>query len=71
MPKLREEPYYAIVFYMLLFVFTMHLTDRIDVIASCMMFREAMCFLKPLYRDCACMASDVHNGTHSSNVYGI
>ena len=28
-----------------------HLMDRIDVIVSCMIIREPMNFLKPLYRD--------------------
>ena len=48
-----------------------HLTDRIDVIVSCMIIRERISLLKPLYRDCVGMASYVHNGTHSSSVHGI
>ena len=71
MPELREEPNNAIVFYMIFFVFAMHLMHGIEFIASCMILREPMCFLKPLYRGCACMASHVHNGTHSSSVHGI
>ena len=47
------------------FVFAMHLMDRIDVIASCMIFREPMHLHKPLlYRNCASMSSHVHYGTH-------
>ena len=48
-----------------------HLMDRIDVIVSCMIIREPMSFLKPLYRDCVGMASYVHKGTHSSSVHGL
>ena len=48
-----------------------HLMDRIDVIVSCMIPREAMSLLKPLYRDCVGMAPYVHKGTHSSSVHGL
>ena len=48
-----------------------HLMDRIDVIVSCMIIREQLGLLKPLYRGCVGMASYVHNGTHSSTVHGL
>ena len=60
-PKLYEERNDAIVVYMLFLGFIILSMDRIDVIASCMIFREPMCFLKPLYRDCISVASYVHN----------
>ena len=71
MPKLSEELNDALGLYMLLFVFAINQMDCIDVIASCMIFREPMSFLKPFYRDCVSMASYVHNGTDSSSVHGI
>ena len=70
MPKLYAEPNDTIMSYMIFFEFAIHKMDRIDVTASCMIFGESMCFLKPLYRDCVGMASYVHNGTHSSSVHG-
>ena len=48
-----------------------HLMDRIEVMVSCMIFREPMSLPKPLYRDCVAMASYVHNGTHISSVHGL
>ena len=48
-----------------------HLIDCIDVIVSCMMIRKPTSLLKPLYRECVDIASYVHNGTHSSSVYGL
>ena len=48
-----------------------HSMDRIDVIVSCMIIRESMSLLKPLYQNCVGMASYVHNGTHSSSVHGL
>ena len=54
------------------FVFAMHLMDRIDVIAKCMIFCEPMHLRKPLlYRDCASISSHVQNKTHGSSVHGI
>ena len=60
-PKLHEQLNDAILLYMLFFVFAIHQMDHIDVIASCMIFREPMCLFKPLYRNCAGMGSDVHD----------
>ena len=48
-----------------------HVMDRINVIVSCMIIREPMSLLTPLYRDCVGMASYVHNGMHSSIVHGL
>ena len=48
-----------------------HLMDRMDVIVSCMIIREPVSLLKPLYRDCVGMGSYVHNGTHSSTLHGL
>ena len=48
-----------------------HLMHRIDVGVSCMIIREPMSLLKPLYRDCVGMVSYVHNRTHSSSVHGL
>ena len=48
-----------------------HLMDRINVIVSCMIIREPISLLKPLYPDCVGMASYVHNGTHSLIVHGL
>ena len=71
MPKLREESNDAIVFVCFPLCVAIHLMDRIDVIVSCMIIREPMSLLKPLYRDCVGMASHVHSGTHSSSVCGV
>ena len=46
-PKLFEEINECIVLYMICICFAIHLIERIDVIASCMIFREPMCLLKP------------------------
>ena len=52
--------------------FAMHLIDCISVVVSCMILHEAMCFFKPLYRDCASMVSMyVHDDTHNLSVHGI
>ena len=48
-----------------------HLMDRIEVMVSCMIFREPMSLLKPLYRVCVGMESYDHSGMHSSSVYGL
>ena len=53
------------------FAFAIHHMDRVDVIVLCMIFRQPMSLLKPLYRDCVRMASYVHNGTHNLSVHGI
>ena len=37
-----------------------HLMDRIILIVSCMIIREPISLLEPLYRDCAGMASYAH-----------
>ena len=70
-PKLHEGLNDVIVLYMLFFVFAIHQIDSVDVIASCMIFCEAICFLKPLYWNCASTGSYVCTGTHSSCVHGI
>ena len=51
--------------------FAIHLMDCIDVIVSCMIVGEPMCFTKPLYRDLVSIVSYVHNGTHSLSEHGI
>ena len=71
MPKLREESNDAIVFICFSLCVALHFMDRIDVIVSCMMIREPISLLKPLYRDCVGMASYVHNRTHSLSVHGL
>ena len=70
-PELREDPNEAILFVCFSLCVAIHLMDRIDVIVSCMIIREPMSLLKPLYRDCVGTASQVHNGTHSSSVHGL
>ena len=70
MPKLREESNDAIVFLCFSLCVAIHLMDRIDVIVACMIIREPMRFLKPMYRDSVGMASYVHNGMHRSSVHG-
>ena len=53
------------------FCVAIHLMDRIDVIVSCMIIREPMSLLRPLYPDSVGMASYVHHGTHSWSVHGL
>ena len=71
MTRLRKESNDAIVFYCFSLCVAIHLMDGIDAIVSCMIIREPMSLLKPLYRDCVGMASDVQNRTHSSSVHGL
>ena len=70
MLKLREECNDAIVFYMLSFV-CCHTPNKRYQFVSCMIIREPMSLLKPLYRDCVHMASYVGNGTHSECAWSI
>ena len=53
------------------FCVAIHFMDRMDVIVSCMIIRESMSLLNPLYRECVGMASYVHDGTHSLSVHGL
>ena len=61
--RVRMEPVRSsfIAFCCICFLFVMHVIDCINVIASCMIFWELMCFLKPLYRGSASMTSCVLN----------
>ena len=67
-PSFARNPMMPLCFICFSLCVAIHLMDHIDVIVSCMIIREPMSLLKPLYRDCVGMASYVHNGTHSSSV---
>ena len=69
-PRFARNPMMPLCFICFSLCVAIHLMDRIDVIVSCMIMREPMGFLKPLYLDCVGMASYVHNGTHSWSVHG-
>ena len=70
-PSFTRNPMMPLYFICFSLCSAIHLMDRINVIASCMITRKPMSLLKPLYRDCVGMASYVHNGTHCSSVHGL
>ena len=70
-PSFARNPMMPLCFICFSLFVAIHLMDRIHVTVACMIIREAMSFLKPLYQDCVGMVSCVHKGTHSSSVHGL
>ena len=70
-PSFARNPMMLLCFICFSLCVAIHLMDRIDVIVSCMIIREPMSFLKPLYLNCVGMVSYVHNETHSSSVHRL
>ena len=70
-PSFARNPMMPLCFICFSLWVAIHLMDRIDVMVSCMIIREPMSLLKPLYRDCVGMASYAHKGTYSLSVHGL
>ena len=70
-PSYARNPMMPLCFICFSLCVIIHSMDRINVIVSCMIIRERMSLLRPMYRDCVGMVSYVHNRTHSSSVHGL